>query len=190
MSKHPGITPQELKQVFDYDPRSGSFSWATPTRSWFVSDLHWAAFRARDGGGDPFTLDHSQGYLWGSVGGELVLAHRAAWAYCHGSWPDSEIDHINHDRKDNRISNLREVDRTDNSRNSRLRSDNTSGVTGVTWDRQRGKWAAQIGLPGRKNKALGRFDTLEEAVSARKAAERLYGFHPNHGSDVAASTNP
>lgn len=49
-------------------------------------------------------------------------------------------------------------------------SNNTSGVTGVTWDKNRQKWVAQIRF---KNKQyhLGRFDSKEEAIKVRKEAE-------------------
>ena len=33
----------------------------------------------------------------------------------------------------------------------------------------------------RKDIYLGRFDKFEDAVAARKKAERKHGFHPNHG---------
>jgi hypothetical protein len=90
-----------------------------------------------------------------------------------------DIDHINGNRRDNRIANLRAVDRRENMRNARLRSNNTSGIVGVTFSRDRKKWVAQIN--DGKVRSLGRFDKFEDAVEARKAAERRAGFHPNHG---------
>lgn len=50
---------------------------------------------------------------------------------------------------------------------------NKSGVTGVSFDTSRQKWRAQIGFQG-KNMILGTFNTMEEAVKARKDAEALY----------------
>lgn len=117
----------------------------------------------------------------GKVAGVLVLAHRAAWAVAHGAWPDAEIDHVNHNRRDNRLENLRAVSRRQNAMNASLRSDNTSGVVGVTWQPSRGKWAAQIGVKGRVV-PLGRYAHLEDAVHARRTAEVAHGFHQNHGS--------
>lgn len=46
-----------------------------------------------------------------------------------------------------------------------------SGVKGVSWDKEREKWVAQIQLQG-INYGLGRFEKLEDAVSARKKAEQ------------------
>lgn len=48
---------------------------------------------------------------------------------------------------------------------------NKSGVKGVSWDKEREKWVAQIQLQG-INYGLGRFEKLEDAVSARKKAEQ------------------
>lgn len=53
---------------------------------------------------------------------------------------------------------------------SAKRSDNTSGYTGVYYNR--GKWLALICYQGVRYR-LGRFDDIEDAVASRKAAERL-----------------
>ena len=50
---------------------------------------------------------------------------------------------------------------------------NTSGVKGVTWDKETRKWYAYISLH-RKRISLGRFKDFEDAVKARKAAEDEY----------------
>ena len=53
----------------------------------------------------------------------------------------------------------------------KLRSNNTTGVTGVTLSR--GKYEAHIGFQGKKYN-LGSFETLEEAAKARRDAELQY----------------
>lgn len=53
---------------------------------------------------------------------------------------------------------------------------NTSGVRGVTWDKETRKWYAYISVH-RKRISLGRFKDFEDAVKARKAAEDEY-FRP------------
>ena len=183
MPKTPSTSPELLRQLLDYDTRTGLFSWASPTRVWFASEAHWLAFKQQQAGIAPFSWAHTGGYTAGEIGGEPLLAHRAVWAYCHGSWPDDQIDHINHNRADNRISNLRLASQSENAKNAGRRSDNTSGVTGVYWSKSRRKWVAQIGLPGGVTKPLGRYSSLADAAAARKAAEQKYGFHPNHGFD-------
>lgn len=181
MSADTPISPEELRQLLDYDPETGVFDWAEPNKSWFASPAHWEAYRLKRAGSPPLDCEHSQGYKIGGVGGCMVLAHRAAWACYYGEWPTQNIDHINQNRTDNRIDNLRDVPQGENAKNQRRRSDNTSGVTGVYWAAARKKWAAAISLPGGKCVALGRYDKLADAVAARKAAEVKYGFHENHG---------
>ena len=53
----------------------------------------------------------------------------------------------------------------------KVRSDNTSGIKGVSFDKRRGKWCAYITVRG-KTRALGRFGTLAEAAEARREAEQ------------------
>ena len=99
-----------------------------------------------------------------------------------GRWPEGEIDHIDGNGLNNRWNNLREVTPTENQRNARKRSDNTSGTTGVGWHKQRQKWKAQIRINGTQ-KHLGYFDSKEEAIWAREAANKEHEFHPNHGTE-------
>ena len=95
--------------------------------------------------------------------------------------PDGNIDHIDHDRQNNKIANLRIVTKQENSKNQSLRRTNTSGVNGVSWFARDGTWQVQITING-KNTGLGRFAKLEDAIAARANADRLHGFHANHGA--------
>jgi hypothetical protein len=80
------------------------------------------------------------------------------------------IDHINRNKLDNRRENLRLVSKSDNAFNSKTRSDNTSGHCGVSWEEKRKKWVARICING-KVKQIGRFETIEDAIFARKREE-------------------
>lgn len=93
-----------------------------------------------------------------------------------------EVDHINGNSEDNRIDNLRVVTRQENCKNIKKARNNTSGVPGVYWDKSRNKWRPSISING-KNKCLGRFDNFEDAVRARKIAEKAHGYHEKHGLD-------
>jgi len=91
-----------------------------------------------------------------------------------------QVDHINGDRSDNRWQNLRVVSVKENCRNRAKSGTSTNAVMGVTWRRQNGMWQAKIG--GTKNRQhLGWFDNHEDAVRARKSAEKRAGYHANHG---------
>lgn len=113
------------------------------------------------------------------ISGKNYLAHRLAFLYMTGSFPDGLVDHINHDSSDNRWANLREATSTDNNRNIRMHHDNRSGICGVWLDRKR--WVAKIGVNSNQV-CIGRFDNLFDAVCARKSAEIEHGYHKNHGA--------
>lgn len=99
------------------------------------------------------------------------LAHRLAWLYVYGEWPQHGLDHINGVRLDNRISNLRDVPQTINLENQRKAKGLTkSGFLGVERTRG-GKWAARIVANG-KRYGLGVFATPEAAHSAYVTAKR------------------
>lgn len=85
------------------------------------------------------------------------------------------VDHI-HGREtkmDNRSCNLRIVSKGQNNINVGIRSNNTSGVTGVSWHKTFGKWKSQIGYNG-ECIVLGYFKDFDDAVKARKEAEDKY----------------
>lgn len=50
---------------------------------------------------------------------------------------------------------------------------NKSGVTGVSWDGTRCKWTAQIDFKG-VHYNLGRYNNKEDAIKARKEAEKIF----------------
>jgi hypothetical protein len=161
-----------LRKRLRYDGETGKLFWLDyPTMS--------AQWRGKLADKEAFTAI-SHGYRIGRLGGVNYPAHRVIWAITQGCWPAGEIDHINGVRDDNRIENLRDVDRLDQRRNMKRYASNVSGVAGVCFDKTRGLWVAYI-QSEYLLKRLGRFRTLEEAAAARKAAERLYGFHDNHG---------
>lgn len=87
--------------------------------------------------------------------------------------PDIIVDHKNGNPLDNRKSNLRLCTKAQNSYNKRMQPYNTSGVTGVTWDKRTNKWKASIGYKG-KTLHLGTFDSKQDAINARKQGEDKY----------------
>ena len=119
------------------------------------------------------------GYVQIMVCRKRYYAHRLAWLFVHGYWPKA-LDHVNGDRADNRLHNLREVSSSVNMRNRRMSGNNTSGVTGVCWDYEKGKWRVQISI-NRKQKHLGYFDDLGDAKEAREVAAMANGYTGRHG---------
>ena len=102
--------------------------------------------------------------------------------------PDLVVDHIvhpsiNENKYDNRKSNLRVVTRDKNRYNCHPSKNNKTGHSGVTYNKTTDKWAATIGFK-RRNIYLGIYKTKEEAVAARKVAQKIlfgeYDFDANN----------
>lgn len=70
-------------------------------------------------------------------------------------------------------NNLRWVCRTTQMINQKIRSTNTSGHKGVNYIKRLKKWRARIWI-NKKETELGLFNTIEEAIIARKKAEEIY----------------
>ena len=168
------ITQEELKSLLHYNPDTGIFIWLKRS--------------GRNGGvnvcdvaGYAHTGKKGKSYIKIRINTVSWFAHRLAWIYVYGYAPE-EIDHINGNGCDNIIINLRNVSRFENCRNIKKQHNNTSGVTGLYWDKRYDKWHARIQIQG-INKSLGYFNNIFDAACARKNAEVKYGFHRNHGSD-------
>lgn len=154
------LTAEYLRSILSYDPESGIFTRKVHTAS-----------RAKVG--DVAGSQSRGGYLRITVQSRLYQAHRLAWLYVYGTWPKDQLDHVNRVRTDNRIANLREVTNKQNQQNASKSSRNTSGHPGVVWHKQNSKWQATI-MHNYKRRYLGCFTNIEEAISARKAGEKLY----------------
>lgn len=167
-------SPAQLRELLTYQEESGALYWkARPFPAANAWNAKWA-------GKEAFTAT-SNGYRVGSVNGVNLRAHRVIWAMVHDEWPEDQIDHDDGIRANNRLANLFDVSNLQNHHNQSKSKANTSGVNGVSWDRQTGKWRAHIKV-GYGLKNLGRYDTIEEASLARKAADQRFGFTERHGA--------
>jgi len=171
-----------LQRIFEYQSETGFLIWKPRPESDFSGKTFTAqrisrSWNVKHAGKFAFRKEKT-GYIRGKLDGRLYLAHRIIWKIVVGTEPH-ELDHINGDRSDNRIENLRPVDRRDNMRNSGLRSNNTSGCTGVYWYPKYGCWVAKIGCQRSGPAHIGYFPTFDEAKAAREAAERTLGYADN-----------
>jgi HNH endonuclease len=122
------ITAERLRELLHYDPPTGIFRW-------LVRPSNCVQVGAIAGG-----VNRGHGYLVITLDGRHYLAQRLAHLYMTGSWPQSEIIHLNLDHIDNRWVNLREA--TYNSPvtaewlRERLSYDSASGIW--TWRMTRG----------------------------------------------------
>ncbi len=159
------ITQARLKELLHYNPDTGVFTW-----------LLRAGQRIRVGG-IAGNLD-AGGYRRIMIEGRRYLEHRLVWLYMTGAWPVDQMDHISGVRDDNRLVNLREATNRENCQNRALDVRNTSGFTGVSWNKRDRKWQCLICVEGR-NKSLGYFNTPEEAHAAYVAAKAMiHTFNP------------
>ena len=93
------LTAERLRGLLEYDGTTGVFHWkGTGERAGSIQD---------------------KGYRTIEIGGRSYYAHRLAWLYTYGSWPNDELDHIDRNKDNNSISNLRDVSRSENNRNRR-----------------------------------------------------------------------
>lgn len=167
-----------LRALFHY--KSGALIWKKRPRSHFASKNAWGTWNTRFAG-EPAGSINAKGYLDVSIDGCLYRVHRVIWAMHFGEIPDGmQMDHINHVKSDNRIENLRIVTPLINQKNKSQHKNNSSGVTGVYWNKCNKKWDVYIGSEG-KLRRIGSFSCKSKAISVRKLAEVEAGFHPNHG---------
>jgi hypothetical protein len=163
-----------LRECFDYDAESGVLTWKVRPLSHFASAHRMNNFNSRHAGS---VAGHQtpRGYLTVHLRSKSYLAHRLIWKWMTGREPVAEIDHWNEDKGCNRWTNLREASHQQNTFNRAAPRVSATGVKGVTWDKQRQKYAAFARLKG-KSTFLGRFQTVDDAAAAyRKAVSAHHG---------------
>ena len=155
------LTAEFVRSILDYDPETGVFRWKR--------QLSW---RAPVGAvaGSP----NRSGHIAIGINGAAYYAHRLAFLYMTGEWPEKEIDHKRSDTpSDNRWSAIRPATSSQNLCNRRARP-GRSGYRGV-FEANPGRWAAKITI-NRKQVYLGCFDTPAEAHAIYcAAAQRIHG---------------
>ncbi len=161
------LTQSVVKKLFHYDPVTG-----------IVTRLVRTAQRHQVG--EAVGSSGARGYLQTTVGSRKYMLHRLIWLWVYGAWPVADIDHKNRIRNDNRLDNLRAATRSENNHNTGISQANSSGYQGVTWDKSRCRWVANIRAHG-KQRHLGRFQTPQAASEAYQAAKRVY--HPTTPSN-------
>lgn len=151
------ISHEELRRIIYYDPETGRFSRLV---AWKKAPL------------GPFTGTLANGYLVTGIQYKLYRMNRLAWFWMTGKWGD-HIDHANLDRADNRWCNLRDCNAEQSQGNKPKHKNNTTGYKGVTFDKRRNKFMAQMSKKASANKNggpvhifLGYFDTAEAAHAA------------------------
>jgi len=160
MARKSYIDRELVRSLLDYDNESGVFTWKTRTaRRVHVGDIAGSVTK--------------QGYLGIKILGERYLAHRLAWLYEYGAFPEGFIDHANMNRLDNRLINLRLATHQENKRNGKRYRNNTSGYRGVYL--KNGRYEAYL-MVDKKVVYVGRYITAEGASFAlEEVAQKVHG---------------
>lgn len=163
------LTQDRLKELMRYDEETGILTRRVSTSS-----------NAR--AGDIAGSKDKDGYLVIRIDKKLYRAHRLAFLYVYGRFPEEFTDHINGIRDDNRISNLREVTRQENMQNQKKRTrPDMSMPTGVVVNKHKGipnacraywhdiSWKLRGSPSFNFKKCWGQELALAQAISYREA---------------------
>ena len=159
------IDRQLALALFDYDAETGHLYWRVQTNATPKGKPAGTVARHK--------VEKYTSYINVSILGDRYKAHRIIWLMQTGEWPKGHIDHIDGNGLNNAWSNLREATISQNAMNQRVRSDSTSGIKGVSYDKKRDMWYVYIDV-NKKRKHLGRYETMQEAANVRAAAEGEY----------------
>jgi len=147
---------KRTRALLDYDPLTGFFRWRVNV--------------ANVKSGTITGSKTKKGYLLIRVDKKARSAHRLAWFWMTGKWPEIQVDHRNLKKDDNRWDNLRLATNADNHLNRGKNRNNTSGFKGVSFDKKAAKYAAYLNVKDKKRQFLGYFETPQEAHVAYTAA--------------------
>ena len=161
------ITYEEPRKRYHYDPETGIFT-------------------SRRNGRKLWRVEARNGYVRVriNIGKKIVYAHRLAWLYMTGEWPDFEIDHSDRDGGNNRWENLRDGTGI-NKRNLSISRSNTSGITGICWNGKVNRWRAsgRVKIDSGKTKQvhIGYFKSIEDAALEVLEFRLANGYDEGHG---------
>ncbi len=150
MKKTAKLTAERARELLDYDPETGVLRWKSKVS---------VSVKVGAVAGHIQKLKNGKRYWRIRIDYTNYQLHRVIWLIVYGRWCSGQIDHIDGNGLNNKLSNIREVTNKENARNIRRTSRNTSGATGVCWNKKNKRWRAAIVVDGVK-KHLGRLKTL------------------------------
>jgi hypothetical protein len=128
-----------------------------------------------------------EGYLQIGLSGRIYRAHRIALFLHNGSWPSSQLDHINGIRTDNRPENLRIVTQQENCRNRRPQKNASqySNIYIYTLKNADKRYQVRVRRGTGKGTYYKTCKNLPDAIMLRNVKHQEFGYHHNHGRLVA-----
>jgi len=168
--KAPYLDRALLRAILHYNPDTGVFTWLDR------ADMRpqWNGRYAGKQAGFDTTTDGKHFYRSIRIFDWPFMAHRLAFLYMTGKWPNQIVDHADLDGLNNKWRNLRPANKIQNGANARLSRSNKSGFKGVSRDAT-GRFRATIQENGRQQ-WLGYYDTAEEAHAVYlSAAKEIHG---------------
>lgn len=172
--KYRKLDPNYLRECFSYDVQTGALTWRVRPREHFKGGAGWHNFNNQFAN-RPAGATGVDKYIDVKVNGIGYPIARIIWAMQSGQSEFGHVDHIDGDPTNNRMSNLRLATFAENARNRTHKSNNSSGVRGVTWHKPSRKWWVRVTLEG-KTHSFGVYKTIEEAaVVAYEAKQRMFG---------------
>lgn len=157
------LSQAELKRLLWYQPETGLFLWLKNKNA------------GRIAGG----ISHGYVVVGLAISGKhrYYRAHRLAFLWMNGSFPDSVVDHSDRNRSNNAWNNIFESSHIGNSRNrsQQKRQEGNTGVRPVN-----GKLEARIQINGKR--ITSTHPTEAAAIAARAALELEHGFSSGHGT--------
>lgn len=119
-----------------------------------------------------------------SVLGKYYIASRLVFLWMGEPLPE-QVDHLEGDSLNQAWANLNPSTSTQNMKNMSMYRNNSSGVTGVCWNKAAGKWKTQVRLNGTR-RYLGLFDDINEAAAAVSKFYAANGYTTRHGQELSA----
>ena len=189
------LTTDKIRELLDYNEETGVFTWKERYASSSLSngELIWYKLGDARLEGTKAGRIHTNGRGYPRVDiklfGKHYRASRLAFLWMGEELPE-QVDHKDRDSTNNRWSNLAVSNASLNAKNQSMPSNNTSGVTGVSWEKRSSKWQAEVVVDGVRHR-LGLFDHDDLDLAAMEVMEfrAEHGFSPSHGLQRAAYAN-
>lgn len=166
----PTLTAEYIRDILDYDSKTGVFTWKNRADSPYPWNQRWSGKTAGRTKAHPNSSNQGKGIRINNWEYQCSLL---AWLYIYSEWSDTLIDHKNGNRFDDSIDSLRKCTRLQNNQNRKPHKDGVSKYKGVWCEKRRNHWVAEIKTFNGKIH-LGSFHTEKRAAKAYDIAAKKY----------------